>query len=106
VVAATNLLSFDSLPARLSPECVANLRPILRPFLLEDVLMDAPPHMPVKRDQPRIHRPRLLLTGRDDEAADVGQQRCRSSALLRGWDEGLELFRHTRSIYLGMRIGD
>src|ERR1039458_6952003 len=49
-----------------------------------DLFPDAPPHVPVKRGQPRIHGPRHALARMQDQLPQVGQQ----NGWLLGWHDG------------------
>jgi hypothetical protein len=59
---------------QLCPQRGHNLRPILRALLFEDVLTNAAANVPVERDQSGIHRPRHLLSRREDESAHIREQ--------------------------------
>ena len=70
--ASKTLAEFSS---QLSTQRVDNLRPVLRPFLLQDVLPHAGSNLPVKQRQTSIHRLRHPLARLQDQPAHIDEKR-------------------------------
>jgi hypothetical protein len=60
---------------QLCTQCVHYLFSILGPFFLQDILPNAPPHVPVQSSKPGIHRLRHFGAGLHNQLPYIGQQR-------------------------------